>query len=185
MGTSISQPSKRTPNWRPVFKCYENENIPEFRTINEVWRASENEEMPISYHLKSEAVYNCYEVVKNSNSTAEALQKFNHSILKNKNNSIVSEFAKRAIPLAFQSSNPSNQWINSFFSEITSYIVSRDTSGFVGESYRNKNVSELINFKKAIISRVYQIIGSDDININSFSSWGSFVDSSVQKLKTK
>ena len=80
--------------------------------------------MPISSHLKSEAVYNCYEAVKNSDSTVEALQKFNHSILKNKNNTIVSEFAKRAIPMAFQSTNPSNQWINSFFSEVTNYIVS-------------------------------------------------------------
>ena len=184
MGTSISQPSKRTPNWRPVFKCYENEKIPEYRAINEVWRASENDEIPISSHLKSEAVYNCYEAVKNSNSTIEALQKFNHSILKNKNNTIVSEFAKRAIPMAFQSSNPSNQWINSFFGEVTNYIVSRDTSGFVGDKYRNKNVSELINFKKSINSRINQILGGDDRKVNSYSSWNSFVDSSVKKLKT-
>src|SRR5690606_233083 len=100
------QPSKRTPNWRPVLKCYENDKIPEHRTVNEVWRASENEEIPISQHLKSEAVYNCYNAVKNSASPVEALQKFNISVIKNKNNSIISEFAKRAILMAFQSSNP-------------------------------------------------------------------------------
>jgi hypothetical protein len=184
MGTSISQPSKRTPNWRPVFKCYENEKIPEFRAINEVWRASENDEKPISSHLKSEAIYNCFEAVKSSSSIPEAIQKFNQSILKDKNNSIVSEFAKRAIPMAFQSSSPSNQWINSFFSEVTNYIVSRDTSGFVGDNYRNKNVSELIIFKKNINSRVNQILGNDDKGINSYSSWNSYVDSSINKLKT-
>lgn len=184
MGTSISHPSKRTPNWRPVFKCYENERIPEFRTINEVWRASENEDKPISLQLKSESIYNCYEAVKNSNSIVEAIQKFNQSILKNKNNSIISEFAKRAIPMAFQSSSPTNQWINSFFSEVTNYIVSRDTSGFVGENYRNKNVNELITFKKNISSRVNQILGSDEKGINSHSSWNSYVNSTIEKLKT-
>lgn len=184
MGTSISQPSKRTPNWRPVFKCYENEKIPEKRTINEVWRASENEEKPISLHLKSESIYNCFEAVKNSTSTGEALQKFNQSILKNKNNSIISEFAKRAIPSAFLSNDPSSQWINSFFTEVTNYIVSRDTSGFVGDKYRNKNVNELLNFKKSINARVNQILRSNDTKIDSHSSWSSFVDTSVNKLKT-
>jgi hypothetical protein len=184
MGTSISQPSKRTPNWRPVFKCYENDKIPENRAINEVWRASENEDKPISLHLKSESIYNCFEAVKSSSSIAEAMQKFNLSILKNKNNSIVSEFAKRAIPLAFQSTNPSGHWINNFFSEVTNYIVSRDTSGFVGDKYRNKNVNELINFKKSINSRVNQILGNEGSSINSHSSWNLFVDSSINKLKT-
>ena len=184
MGTSISQHSKRTPNWRPVFKCYENDKIPEFRAINEVWRASENEDVPISFHLKSDAIYNCYEAVKYSKSIPEAIQKFNQSILRNKNNSIISEFAKRVIPLAFQSNNPSSQWINSFFSEVTNYFVSRDTSGFVGDKYRNKNVNELIAFKKNINSRVNQILGNDKKNINSYSSWKSYIDSSIQKLKT-
>lgn len=185
MGTSISQYSKRTPNWRPVFKCYENDKIPEYRAINEVWRASENDEVPISSHLKSEVIYHCYEAVKNSDSIPEAVQKLNQSILNNKNNSIISEFAKRAIPLAFQSKNPSSQWINSFFSEVTNYFVSRDTSGFVGDKYRNKNVNELIAFKKNIHSRVNQILGSGDKKIDSRSSWNYYVDSSIQKLKTK
>jgi len=185
MGTSVSQPSKRNPNWNPVFKCYENDIISIDRTIQEVWRASENEEQPISSQLKSKSIYNCFLAVKNSKNIPEALQKFNQTILRDKNNSIIGEFAKRSIPIAFQTDSPSNQWIKSFFSEVTSYIVSRDTSGFVGDNYRNKNVKDLIEFKKEINYRVNKILESDDTKIKSHSSWNSFIENSVQKLKSK
>ena len=94
-------------------------------------------------------------------------------------------FAKRAIPTAFQENASPNKWASCFFAEVTNYIVSRDTSGFVGENYRNKNVSDLIAFKKNINEKVIQIVGSVDIKINSHSSWNSFVDSTIQKLKAK
>jgi hypothetical protein len=188
MGTSISQSSPRkSSNWKRVFVCYESNNLPDNRVMNEVWRASETSEKeskPLSSEMKSQAIYSCYEAVKSSNNFQEALQKFNKTIAETKGNSIMAEFAKRVIPSAFQSSNPSEQWTNNFFKEVTNYVMSRDASGFVGESYRNKSVKELIEFKKSISNKVEQVIKSEKKNFKSQNDWNSFVDNSISKLKS-
>lgn len=184
MGTSISQPSARTSNWKRVFVCYERQEIPENRVINEVWRASENEDIPISAQIKSDAVFSCFEAVKSSQSVQEALQKANKSIMENKGNSIIVEFAKRAIPASFQSNDPIQQWTNSFFVEMTNYVISRDASGFVGGQNRNKSVKELIDFKKSISNKVIQIVNAGNKGFNSKSEWNSFVDESILQLKS-
>lgn len=188
MGTSISQPSPRkSSNWKRVFVCYESNNLPDSRVINEVWRASETSEKeskPLSSEMKTQAIYSCYEAVKSSKNINEALQKFNKAIIETKSNSIVAEFAKRVIPSAFQSKNPSEQWTNNFFKEVTNYVMSRDASGFVGDSYRNKSVKELIDFKKTVSKRVEQVIMSEKKDFKSQADWNSFVDKSITKLKS-
>jgi hypothetical protein len=188
MGTSISQSSPRkSSNWKRVFVCYESNALPDNRVMNEIWRASETSEMkiePLSSEMKSQAIYSCYEAVKSSNNFQEALQKFNNAIIETKSNSIIAEFAKRVIPSAFQSNNPSEQWTNKFFKEVTNYIMSRDASGFVGESFRNKSVKELIEFKKSVSNKVEQVIKSEKKNFTSHNDWNSFVDNSISKLKS-
>ncbi len=184
MGTSVSHGSPRTTNWKPVLACYANDKFSEKRMINEVWRASENEETPISSIMKSNTIFECYNAVKNSENYREALKKFNDLVLSSKQNSIVAELAKRVIPVAFQSVKPAEQWKNSFFSELTNYIVSRDASGFVGGNNRNKSVTDLIGFKKSIAFKVKEIVSTDKTKIHSKSDWNTFVDSSILKLKS-
>lgn len=184
MGTSVSHGSPRTSNWKPVLACYANDNFSKERVINEVWRASEKEATPISSLMKSETIFECYNAVNNSENYREALQKFNDIIVNSKQNTIVAEFAKRVIPTAFQSDKPTEQWKNSFFTELTNYVVSRDASGFVGENFRNKSVTDLIAFKKSISKKVNEIVGADKTKIKSKSDWNTFVDSSITKLKS-
>lgn len=187
MGTSISQPSPPRSNWKRVFVCYENDSIPESRVVNEVWRASETSDkgsLPISSDMKSDAVYSCYDAVRTSKTIQEAMAKFNGTLIKTKSNTIVSEFAKRAIAGSFQSKSPSEQWANNFFREVTNYIVSRDTSGFVGKNYRNKSVKDLIQFKQNLSNQVSQVVGSKGRNLKSKNDWDSFVDSCIASLKT-
>lgn len=184
MGTSISQPSPRTTNWKPVHAGYQNKFIPENRIINEIWRASENEQIPVSKDLKSEAIFNCYTAVKSSKNIEQAIQKFSSSILQNKSNSIIAEFAKRAIPAAFQSNQPANNWASRFFAEVTNYIISRDTSGFVGDKCRSKTVSELVRFKKNILEKVTTVVSSEIKTIKNRNEWNAFVDKSINKLKS-
>lgn len=184
MGTSVSHGSPRTSNWKPVLACYSNDKIPKERVINEVWRASEKEATPISSMMKSDSIYECYNAVSNSEGYREALQKFNDIIVNTKQNSIVAEFAKRVIPLAFQSDKPSEHWKNSFFKELTNYVVSRDASGFVGENFRNKSVTDLIAFKKSIGQKVNEIVSADKTKIKNKSDWNAFIDTSISKLKS-
>lgn len=184
MGTSVSHGSPRTSNWKPLLACYTNDKFSKERVINEVWRASEKEATPISSMMKSDAIFECYTAIGNSKNYREALQKFNDIILNTKQNSIIAEFAKRVIPTAFQSEKPSQQWKKSFFSELTNYVVSRDASGFVGEEFRNKSVTDLIDFKKSISRKVNDIVGADKTKIKNKNDWNSFVDSSIKKLKS-
>lgn len=184
MGTSISQHSPTTTNWAPVRAVYENKSIPEKRIISEIWRASENEKSPMSDNLKNQAIYDCYNAVNSSGSFQEALQKFNAVITENKSNSLVAEFAKRAIPVAYQSPNAIRNWTGQLFAEVTNYVVSRDTSGFVGAKYRNKSVQELINFKRTISKTVSALIVKEKRSIKTLKDWKSFVDKSITKLKT-
>ncbi|WP_276374288.1 hypothetical protein [Chryseolinea sp. H1M3-3] len=183
MGTSVSQPSPRNTNWRRVFVCHEDGSIPESRVVKEVWRATEKES--ISTEIKSRVIFDCYKAVRESKNIPDAIQKFQRSIVETKSNSIVAEFARRAIPYAFQSkSNPSGQWANSLFSEITSYIVSRDASGFVGEKFRNTTVGSLVEYKKNISATIIKAMGSPPGEIKTIRQWEKFVDASISKLKS-
>lgn len=185
MGTSINQSSDRkSSNWKRVLVCYTQPRIPESRVINEIWRASENENIPISSQIKSEAIFSCYQAVKSSQNIQEALQKANQSIVNLKGNSIITEFAKRVIPSAFQSSNPQKEWTSFFFAEVTKYFISRDASGYVSKDNRNQSVKDLIDFKKNINNKVMDIVNSGAKEFKSKSEWDVFVDKSIQKLKT-
>jgi hypothetical protein len=184
MGTSNSQPSPDNSNWRRTFACYSDPNIPEERTINEVWRASENEDIPISEFLKSNTIFECYQIVKNSKGYNEALSKVNEKVLALGNNTIIAEFAKRVIPVAFQSENPAFEWQSLLFSEITNYVVSRDASGFVGSKYRNKSIAQLIEFKRNLSNKVKNVINNKVRDITSYKDWKSFINDSILTLKS-
>lgn len=186
MGTSISHGSPRkSTNWKRVFVCYEDNNLPSERIINEIWRASENQDIPISSELKSSIIFKCFDTVKTSQNFKEALNKFDTEIFNSKSNSIVAELAKRAIPSSYQSTNPANQWTKNLFTEVTNYIISRDASGFVGENYRNKTISDLIDYKKMITSKVESLLQPGKTSIKSPKDWNSFIDTTVSNLKTK
>jgi len=187
MGTSISQSSPRkSSNWKRVLVCYEDNKLPDSRVVNEIWRAAETTEkgqLPISVEMKSANIYACYQAVSEASTFQEAIQSFNRTLAENKSNSILAEFARRVIPASFQSDNPPSHWTTNFFKEVTAYIVSRDASGYVGDSYRNKSVQELIAFKQVIAQRIDQTVGSGANEARSVNEWERLVDQTIAKLK--
>lgn len=186
MGTSISHPSPKSTNWKPVSVCYTEPTIPEWRVLNEIWRASEKESNPISDMLKSRVAFECYNAVRSSKSFVEALNKFNEVVHESKGNSMIAEFAKRVIPLSFQSKQPGKEWSKNFLSEVTNYIASRDLSGFVGKGYRNKSVRDMLEFKQRISDMAKEIVSRQySGQIESMSDWRKFIDTSVEKLRTE
>lgn len=184
MGTSTSQGSPRnSSSWKPIFSYYSNEALPEEGVIKEVWRASEMQESPLSSEIKSDLLFECYKAVASSSNHYDALNQFTKAVISSRQNSIVSELAKRAIPAAFLSSNPAEAWKQSLFTEVTKYVISRDASGFVGENFRNKKVSDLIEFKERIGKRVSEIVRTEESKIRNKRDWKSFVSKSISKLK--
>ena len=182
MGTSVSQGSLRNTNWAAVHAGYINDFIPEHRIINEIWRASDREGM--TELLQSGIIYECYSTVHKAETPQEALKSFGNLVLERQSNSLIAEFAKRAILGVFESKSPSSDWTARFFADVTNYIMSRDTSGFVGAGYRSKTVGDLVSFKQNILSKVYNIVISERKHITSQKDWNSFVSKSIKLLKT-
>lgn len=184
MGTSISQPSPDNNNWRPVKLGYKNEKIPLNRVVKEIWRASENQEKPLSKEINSDLIFKCHQFVSQSPNAREALKSFRQEVILSKQNSIVAEFAKRAIPAAYQAQDTTKQWRSAFFSELTGYIVSRDASGYVGKEYRNKSVTELNKFKSEIRMETSRIIDSIKMEPKTLNDWKSFVNTAIINSKS-
>jgi hypothetical protein len=186
MGTSISQGSSRTSIWKPLHACYSNKVISEQNVIKEVWKAADNpnESVRWSSEIKSDIIYKCYESVKNSKSAFEAIKKFNETINKEKNNSIAAELAKRSIQHAYSEKNRTAAWTTKLIKEISNYVISRDTSGFVGEKYRSKTVKELVNFKSSLNKELTRKLSNIETRkIDSKKQWNNFIDKTISNLK--
>jgi hypothetical protein len=183
MGTSSSQPSPRNSNWQAVLTCYETATVPEKRVIKEIWRASENQTEPLSKELKSQTIFKCYQVIQDSNNFRDALKKINDIVIGSNSNSFVVELSKRIVPLAYQTSSPAHAWKSLIFSELTNYVMSRDASGFVSANNRNKTVSELVQYKKEISSKVKEVVDSVKADPKSVAEWQAFITKSVDILR--
>lgn len=185
MGTSVSQASPRNSNWKRAFACYTDTDIGETRVIAEIWRAWENEKRPISREIKSDIVYRCLQAVGSSSNAEDALRIFNHDLIASKQNSMVAEFARRAIPVCYRYERPAEAWATKVFDQLTRYVVSRDLSGFIGSQYRNKTVSDATQFKDRLGTRASELIQDQPVKFASKRDWERFVDTSISRLKAQ
>jgi hypothetical protein len=183
MGTSVSHPSPDNTNWKPVLAGYTYENVPLERVLSDIWRAVENDPQPLTRTVESEALFRCQQAIQNSTSVPQALRNVSTEITKSRQNSIVAELARRAVPVAFKSEEPARAWRTALFSEVTNYLVSRDISGFIGERYRNSSVGELIEFKRSIRERVGEMVGRVQVEPRSPDEWRSFVREAVNRIR--
>ena len=183
MGTSVSHPSPDNTNWKPVLAGYTYENIPPERVLSDIWRAVENDPQPLTRTVESDALFRCQQAIKDSTSVAQGLRNVSAEITRSRQNSIVAELAKRAVPAAFKSEDPARAWRTALFSEITNYLVSRDASGFVGDRYRNRSVGELMEFKRTVRDRVSEMVGRVQGEPNSSEEWRAFVREAVSHIR--
>lgn len=183
MGTSVSHPSPKTTNWKPVQAGYIYENIPVDRIISDIWRAVENDPQPLSRTVESDVLFRCQQAVQNSSNIPQAIQNVTAEITRSGQNSIVAEFAKRAVPAAFKAEQPAREWRAAFFSELTNYLVSRDVSGYVGEKFRNKSVSDLVNFKQTVKNQVTDLVRQVTREPANAEEWRAFVRDAISSIR--
>lgn len=183
MGTSVNHPSPKETNWKPVLAAYTYEHIPVERLLADVWRAVENDPQPLSLTMESDALFKCYQAVKESSSVPQAIRNITAELTSSRQNSIVAEFAKRAVPAAFKSESPAQEWRAAFFSEITNYLVSRDASGYVGSRFRNKTISDLVAFKQDVRRQVGEAVRSVRADPRSSAEWRAFVREAITNIR--
>jgi hypothetical protein len=183
MGTSVNHPSPEDTNWKPVRAAYTYENIPLERLLADIWRAVENDPQPLSRTMESDALFRCYQAVKESSSVQQAIRNISTELVSSRQNSIVAEFAKRAVPAAFKSKAPAQEWRAVFFAEITNYLVSRDASGYVGSQFRNKTISDLVDFKQNVSKQVGEVVRSVRMDPKNSAEWRSFVQEAITNIR--
>jgi hypothetical protein len=160
MGTSVSQRSPRTSNWRAVEAGYTKEEIPVQRLTQEIWRAAINQEQGNLFQdLAAPIVATCLRIVQETPTREDAVQRVRRTVALSGQKSLATEIAQRAVVQTYMSrEDRTNAFTKSLFSEAGNYLVSRDISGFIG-SGRINNVSDAIALKNDIKRHIVQVVG--------------------------
>jgi hypothetical protein len=160
MGTSVSQRSPSTPNWRVVDTGYINDDVTIDRLVQEIFRAAANQpEGNLLQDLSEPIMAECLRIVERANTHFDAIQQFRQALISSGQTSLAAEIAQRAIVLTFQSTEDrTSAFVHSLFSEAGNYLVSRDLSGFIG-SGRLSNISDSIAFKNSIRQQISKKVG--------------------------
>lgn len=182
MGTSTSHPSPRTLGWSAVATGYTSSAVPLERVVVEVWRAAQSQTEPLEKYLSSPVVFKCQEAVRQASSPSDALASVSHVLRESKQNTVIAELAKRAAAQAFRSDEPVRAWRVALFAETADYLVSRDLPGYVGPSFRNSTLNELLAFKDATVSRVKNIVSQVQADPHSAREWRSYILRALARL---
>ena len=181
MGTSVNHSSPRTTGWTAVAAGYTHKHIPPERIATEVWRAAQSE-IGFVDTLSSPVMFSCYNAVRDAPTMDAAMGALDNAIRKSGNNSVVVEFAKRAVPLAFDKAVAHISWRANLFSQLTDYFVSRDAPGYVGPNGRFANVTELADFKKTLRQHVGAAVRTIAVDPTTPKQWQDFVRATLKKV---
>lgn len=187
MGTSVSDRSPDTHNWRAVNALYLSPGFDVERINEEIWRAAMNQpsgNLPIS--LAAPIIAECLKTVMDASSAQEAVHNVSRLIAISGEANLATDIARRAAVTSFlESGDRRMNFIKSLFSEAVDYLVSRDISGYIGWSDRIRDISSSIVFKKEIKRRVENIINDnpaqENIETNS-ENWRTYIISQTEKL---
>ena len=187
MGTSVSQRSPSTPNWRAVGAAYNSPNIPTERVAQEVWRAAASQPGEnLATLLGAGVIAGCAQAVVTATSSQQAVAAMRRQLALSGETSIAGEIAQRAAVTGFQ---PTGDRLTAFaaqlFSEASNYLVSRDLPGFVGSSPRVPNVSAAATLKAEVCRRVAGVVRSVPCPPDATTSaptWRAYVGAVVQAL---
>jgi hypothetical protein len=187
MGTSVNQRSPRTANWSAVETAYTHLDISLQRTVQEIWRASSNEQdRGLVNDLGQPIIAQCVDIVRNANSPIEAGQKIRRLMVLSNQASLAGDIANRAAVGSFgKGGNPIDAFVVSLFSEASNYLVSRDIPGFVGLTDKVRTVRDVAEFKSSIIQEVVSkvtIVKKPQGDLSNPRTWKTYVDEITAQL---
>lgn len=185
MGTSVNHRSPRTTNWRSVDISYTNTDITLQRTVQEIWRASLNDNSGLANSLGGPLVAQCIDILQTASSSSEAAQKIGRAIALSGSASLAGDIARRAAVIAYGEVDRTRGFIQSIFSEASNHLISRDIPGFVGLSEKLKTVTDATSFKGAILREVNSNVATIPLPSQRISDpqiWNTFVSNVIRNL---
>lgn len=184
MGTSISQPSRKSTSWAAVQATYRSNTFPVERVIQEVWRAAQIEaDQSWLEMLSAPIVGDCLAITIHSESPAQAVNAVSRAAAGAKQASLAVEIVKRAVAESVLANDRAQLFSQIVFAEATNYLVSRDLPGFVGERWRNRTVGEMVEFKASIQQHVRAKVSEVDITETAATvGWADYVAETIRHL---
>jgi len=183
MGTSVSQSSPKTGGWRAVSSCYTASNASAERTATEVWRAASHQDNSVFEQLGTGAVAECLKAAQgrlNKDAAADKIVQIGNL----KQNTVVGEFAKRALMIKAAGGYEGETAASVLFRQLTDYFISRDVSGYVGPAYRCKTIAELRALKEQVGDAVARKVRAAERSENLGSkSWSEAYPVLLKKLQ--
>jgi hypothetical protein len=184
MGTSISQASPDTLNWRAVQATYRTP-LPIDRVAREIWRAAMNDaEADWGRELVTPAVEICFALSGRELDSASAVETAGRAIARDLSASFSGELAKLALANAMAAPGGRDRFVRGMFEQVTEYLVSRDLAGFIGSRYRNATVGEANAFLDEVRGNVGERVQAiaADLRPDVAESWPGTVRAVVAGL---
>jgi hypothetical protein len=128
----------------------------------EVWRAALKQDTSLLDQLGSTPVVECILAASQPLTKEGTLHKL-EQLASLKGNSVVAEFAQRALLIKASGGYAAETPASVLFRQLTDYLVSRDIAGYVGRDFRCKTVAEVRALKEQIgevIARKIQAVES-------------------------
>ena len=182
MGTSTSQSSPKTLNWKAVGAVYKDPKVPVRRVVNEIWRAAQSTpDTNMGTLLTSKDIYSIYNILDRVNNPNQAYKEVNASITTEKKASLITEIGKRALVQATLGKNKKEDFIRNLVVETTNYLISRDLSSHLG-SERLKDVNQLSLFKSNVLNEVAEKISGSYSIPQTKNQWNRSIKIILNKL---
>lgn len=184
MGTSVNQASPRTLNWNAAQAGYRDASIPIARVASEVWRAALNQESGnIAQLIAQPIVAHLGDLAARAQSAADISKSAAFAIVQSKQSSLATDIARRAAVQCISASDRFATYTEQLFAEATTYLVSRDLPGFVGNG-RAKTVADSLELKAALAKHVVGLAREVDRPASADErAWAKYVNTVVQHLR--
>lgn len=187
MGTSVSQGSPSTPNWRAAQETYYSPEVTVDRTVEELWRAADSQvDENLARDLGTPIVAECLRITLASSSRVEAVRNVARMVASSGESSLAAEIARRAAARSFSGVGSSaSAFAKAVFADAGDYLASRDLPGFVGINEKIPKVSDLMALKKGIRDRIAEVVEDVEMpeDANVADGWTDYAGRVVETLK--
>jgi hypothetical protein len=183
VGTSVSQPSPNTPNWRLARALLGRPDASPPDQVAELWRAATVDrarawEAELADPLLAEAARIA---LTHRRDPQKALEQFDQSVYESRTRNFALELGRRALARAALSGTGPEGFAAELFSEATSYYVARDLPGFVGSPNRVKNAQDALRLK-AELQNVARVMASGrEVPVDA-RGWAHYVTATIGLL---
>jgi hypothetical protein len=187
VGTSVSQGSPSTPNWRAAQATYYRPEIPIERTAEEIWRAADSQvDENLTRDLRAPIIAECLRITLASSTRTEAVRNMARAVASSDQSLLAAEIARRAAARSFSEGGSSAvAFAKAVFADAGDYLASRDLPGFVGISEKIPKVSDLMALKASIRERIAEVVEDVELpeDANIVEGWSDYAGRVVDTLK--